>query len=77
MTLVHSAKRVEEIALFGILHAGGSAEIENRIAAGAERRALIRGRQKSMAVDRWARADAAFEQNYEARKILVLRAETV
>ena len=75
--LVECLERGEHVALLRGLHALGRREVENRIAAGAERRALVSGGKEALAVDRRARADAAFEQDDEAGQILVLAAESV
>ena len=77
MLLVHLAQRVEQIALLLGLHARRTAEIQNRIAAGAERGPLIGRRQEALAVHRRSRPHTAFQQHDEAGQILILAAETV
>src|SRR5262245_50818230 len=62
--------------MFG-LHAGGRAQIENRIAARPERRTLIGCRKEPLPVNRRSRPDASFEQNHETRQVLILCAETI
>ena len=65
-------QRIEQVALLFGLHARRAAQIENRIAARAERSSLIRRREKALAVNRGSRPDAAFQQHHETRQILVL-----
>ena len=75
--LVHLAQRREQIALLFRLHALRAAEIQDRIAARAERRSLVRGGQEALTVDGGSRANTAFQQHHEAGQILVLTTEPV
>ena len=75
--LVHLPQRIQQIALLLLLHAGGTAEIEDRIPARPERRPLIGRRKKPLPVHRRTGPDAAFEQHHETRQVLVLAAEAV